>query len=324
MNFQPWFHLARHMVDQGQLSLQLFQRCLQVAPPSWKSFAVSVSLDVSLSTRWWGLVGSTWALPAMSLLHIPCEYRGPSFWTWTWTSKRSMSQLHGQSAYFDLLYFIIHNHCLRWRFMGLYLKYDRCPNHPIGILCWSILHSSPHQLQKRFAGIAKPCNSRLVGPKIPWNEESVNIAGVPWHPWVFDHQDGVPEKSSVAIGAVRWFSLSTSHLLAVWRLSGVCFNSVERKRRVSDPTAEDELHPVSIRAQAFVWWPKMEKCMQRSNHEMVFVSHYHLHSWNLGRSAWDLRSRVQAMACFGHRNAWEFWIAKPHTECLRIFSSPFQ
>lgn len=81
----------------------------------------------------------------------------------------------------------IHNHCLRWLLMGLYLKYDRCPNHPLGIVCWSILQRSPHQLQKRFAGIAKPCNSRLVGPNSPCNEESVNIAGVPWHPSVFDH-----------------------------------------------------------------------------------------------------------------------------------------
>lgn len=54
----------------------------------------------------------------------------------------------------------------------------------------------------------------------------------------------------------------------------------------------------------------MEKCMQRSNHEMVFVSHYHLHSWNLGRSDWDLRSRVQAMA-LGIKKKWDFWIAKP-------------
>lgn len=144
-------------MHQGQLSLQLFQRCLQVGPLSWKSLTVCVSLDASLSTRSWGLVGSTWALPAMSWLRIHCEYGGPRFWTWTWTSKWSVSQLHGQSAY-----------CLRQLLMGLYLKYDRCPNHPIGSVCWSILHSSPHQpLQKRFAGIAKPCNSRLVGPNNP-------------------------------------------------------------------------------------------------------------------------------------------------------------
>jgi len=50
---------------------------------------------------------------------------------------------------------------------------------------------------------------------------------VRWDSQTLQLKDGVPEKSSVAIGAVRWFSLSTSHLLA------------------------DELHPVSIRAQAF-------------------------------------------------------------------------
>lgn len=135
----------------------------------------------------------------------------------------------------------IHNHCLRRLLMGFYLKYDRCPNHPIGIVCWSILQHSPV----------------TPAPKeVRWDSQTLQLkagwAKYWWGPltplglwsciFLFPYQDGVPEKSSVAIGAVRWFSLSTSHLLAVWRLSGVCFK-------------EKEEYPIKLLRMSFIQFP---------------------------------------------------------------------
>lgn len=93
----------------------------------------------------------------------------------------------------------------------------------------------PPQLSTRASPKEVRWDSQTLQLKAGWAKYSMKwrICQCCWGPltpfgvWScilhFSYQDGVPEKSSVAIGAVRWFSLSTSHLLAVWRLSGVCF-----------------------------------------------------------------------------------------------------